>query len=200
MRGSHHAPRYERRQLASGFRDEKLAQESRTSLVSWLAARAIRREGADRPRTHGLLVADPEDSRSADFDDGGDMLRTKRIMVVEDDDDLRYAITAVLEDAGFEVTPIGGGEEALERLRAGGIRMVFLDLGLGGMTGREFMAHHTFDPALSRVPIVLLSGEPDLLRSARRLGAVAHMRKPFDAQRLVELARRFCANGVARAG
>ena len=45
----------------------------------------------------------------------------RHIMVVEDDGDLREAISSVLEDDGFVVTSIEDGEEALERLRAGGI-------------------------------------------------------------------------------
>jgi CheY-like chemotaxis protein len=130
---------------------------------------------------------------------GGGMLRIKRIMVVEDDDDLRVAIAAVLEDAGFDVTPIENGEEALETMRGGGFDLVFLDLGLNGMTGREFMGHHRLDPAFSSVPIVLVSGEADLSRSARRLGAIAYIRKPFIARRLVDMAHRFC-HGASRAG
>ncbi len=113
-------------------------------------------------------------------------------MVVEDDVDLREAISSVLEDDGFEVTSIDDGEEALERLRAGGLRLVFLDLGLRRMSGREFMANHEREPSLRHTPVVLLSGEGDLSVLARRLGAVGHLQKPFDARDLVEIARRFC--------
>jgi CheY-like chemotaxis protein len=120
------------------------------------------------------------------------MVGAKHIMVVEDDIDLREAISGVLEDDGFDVTSSDDGEAALERLRAGGLRLIFLDLGLRRMSGREFMESHKREPVLCHTPVVLLSGEENLPRVARRLGAVAHLRKPFDAWELLAIARRFC--------
>jgi two-component system, chemotaxis family, chemotaxis protein CheY len=127
---------------------------------------------------------------------GASMSLPQHILVIEDDETLREAIALVLETAGFDVTALGDGAEALDRLRAGGFWLVFLDLGLAGMTGREFMESRGREPALAGTPIVLVSGEADLSGAAFNLGAVAHLRKPFDSGRLLDVARHFCPRGL----
>ncbi len=120
------------------------------------------------------------------------MVETKHVMVVEDDLDLCEAISSVLEDDGFDVTSSDDGEDALEKLRAGGLRLVFLDLGLKRMSGREFMASCKREPLLRATPVVLLSGEQGLPVVAQQLGAAAHLQKPFNTKELLEIAHRLC--------
>src|SRR5262249_21135856 len=121
----------------------------------------------------------------------------RRIMVVEDDDGLRFAIASVLENAGFDVIAVDEASAAIERLRLGGVDLVFLDLGLRIVSGREFMKRKKCDSILSDVPVVIMSGEVDLAELAPQLGAVAHMVKPFDAPRLLEIVAS-CLRGFAR--
>jgi two-component system chemotaxis response regulator CheY len=156
------------------------------------ALRPPRGELGNRRATGGVLVARCRAVPLLGSKREGIMAFGRHILVVEDDSDLREAIRSVLEDDGFEVTSSDDGDDALEKLRSGGLRLVLLDLGLKRMSGREFMANQEREPDLRRTPVVLLSGEADLSTVARRLGAVGHLQKPFDAEDLLAVARRLC--------
>ena len=119
-----------------------------------------------------------------------------RILVVEDDGDVRAAIRMVLETEVYEVVESGDGADALAKLR-GGARpsLILLDLMMPGMNGWEFMDEVRVYPDLRQVPIVVVSayGSPDGVRS---VGAADYLRKPFEPTTLLDVVSRH----VQRAG
>src|ERR1043166_6147962 len=90
------------------------------------------------------------------------------ILVVEDDPDVREALVLLLEREGYAVTSVNNGQEALEQLRATPSALILLDLMLPVMDGFEFRVHQLQDPALARVPVIVLSGGGDLTRKIGR--------------------------------
>ena len=94
----------------------------------------------------------------------------RRVLLVEDDEDLVVCLQAVLEEEGYSVLAAPDGEAALEACRFAPT-MAFVDLNIGGApTGAELIAE-----LRRRLPpgarLCLLSGERDLPRHARELGA-----------------------------
>ncbi|MBB3221574.1 CHASE domain-containing protein [Pseudoduganella umbonata] len=79
----------------------------------------------------------------------------QRVLVVEDNDDLRDLTCEMIIALGWQATGVGSAEAALESLQAGGIGAVFTDVELPGMSGLELARRLADDPDL---PVVVVSG------------------------------------------
>ena len=114
------------------------------------------------------------------------------ILIVDDDPAVQMTIRLLLERAGHQITVAGDGRKGLALFEAGQFDLLFLDIFMPGMDGLETMRHiRALQPA---IPIVVISGrsftpdahaEPDFLRMATKLGAVASLQKPFRADALL---------------
>ena len=114
-----------------------------------------------------------------------------RVLVVEDDADLRKSICAVLEDAGFTSWPAENGEVALERARAERPCVILLDLMMPIMNGWEFRSEQLRDPSLSSIPVVIMTADGRAADKARTLHA-DYLRKPIHLDALLELVGDYC--------
>lgn len=115
----------------------------------------------------------------------------KLVLLVDDDEDIREALRAILEDEGFAVRVAVDGSDALASLRSG-LRpdVILLDLMMPVMSGWQFRSAQRQDPALAAIPVVVLSAvheQPD------DLSVVASLRKPIDIDRLLEVVARAAA-------
>src|SRR5947207_15447872 len=85
------------------------------------------------------------------------------ILIVEDDFDIREALTQILEDEGFQVRCASNGREALEVATSGPApRLILLDLMMPVMNGWQFRAEQLKDPRLAEVPVLVISADPHL--------------------------------------
>ena len=117
----------------------------------------------------------------------------KRLLLVEDNELALEILTFVLRSRGYIVSSAANGQEALWRLRAGPAPdCVVLDLRLPVMDGRQFRASQLADPALAGIPVLLLSGQPDLPQEAAALGAAGYLQKPVGDADLVAAVERCC--------
>ncbi len=111
-------------------------------------------------------------------------LRDLRLLVVEDDDMIRDALTELLRDEGATVTAVMNGREALAQLRsAHAPDLILLDLMMPVMDGWEFRVEQRADPALAHIPLIAMSA--DMSAKARAIAADAYLRKPLDFAELV---------------
>src|SRR5687767_8971092 len=83
----------------------------------------------------------------------------RRLLLVEDDEDVRASIADVLELAGYVVVEASNGRHALRAMRADPPRMVILDLMMPVMSGWEVLEQMRADPALAGIPVCLLSAQ-----------------------------------------
>lgn len=119
---------------------------------------------------------------------------THDILVVDDDADIREAIELVLEMHGYKVTTANDGAEALARLQAGARpALILLDLMMPVMSGVDFRVAQLRDPAIAKIPVVVLSGNT---HTAERLAAFESdvLKKPIALNDLVELVSRYCGD------
>ena len=117
----------------------------------------------------------------------------RKILVVEDDSDVREAMAVMLDTAGYSVVEAEHGREALDRLRSGsGFGLILLDLFMPEMNGWAFLVEHARDPELATVPIVVMSADPDAARRAKEPGVVARLVKPIEFDRLLDIVRQYC--------
>jgi DNA-binding NtrC family response regulator len=112
-----------------------------------------------------------------------------RILVVDDDAELRETVTEVLNGEGFETTSIGDAESALNMLVDPGFDLVLLDLimpGMGGMTAVPLMKKGS-----PQTRIIMISAFSTVSNAveAMRLGADDYITKPFKIEDLLTAVR-----------
>ena len=107
-----------------------------------------------------------------------------RVLVVDDDDEMRSMLRRTLEADGYQVTERNRGTHVLETLRGAPFDLIILDKEMPGITGLELLpALHRDFPA---VPVVLVTafGGRQVAASALRLGAASYLEKPFKLAQL----------------
>ncbi len=114
-------------------------------------------------------------------------VETPRILVVEDEPDLRILLDRHLDSAGYRVSLAEDGIEALERAWAEPVDLVLLDLMLPHLDGVEVCRRLRRDERTARLPIIMLTAKDD---SADRIqgfevGADDYINKPFNLQELI---------------
>jgi CheY-like chemotaxis protein len=110
------------------------------------------------------------------------------VLLVEDDDDIREAVAAVLEAEGYTVLTAGNGQEALTLLERGEPCVVLLDLMMPVMSGWDFMEVVRKNKRLEDVPVVVVSAY-----SERRAEGVRRvLKKPLDVEKLLAAVAEYC--------
>lgn len=127
-------------------------------------------------------------------------LNINRLLVVEDDPNLREALVDTLQLANFDVLEADSAEEALEVLRSEpGVSMVISDVNMGAMSGHDLL--NFIKTHYAHLPVLLITAYASISESvkAMRDGAVDYLVKPFDPKVLLEAVNRYVGvqTGVA---
>jgi CheY-like chemotaxis protein len=113
------------------------------------------------------------------------------VLVVEDDADVRDALSVVLRDAGYGIRLAVNGFEAIEALRQGPRpSAILLDLTMPGMNGFEFREEQRADPALADIPVIVITATRWTERTAFQIGAAACVPKPAQVDDLIAAVQR----------
>lgn len=111
------------------------------------------------------------------------------VLIVDDDEATRAVLRELLRESGFRVVEAREGAEALEVMQQDPPSVVVLDVQMPGVDGPAFARELRM--SLRRVPLVILTGASDPRREADRCNAEAYLAKPFDADDLVRVVKRF---------
>ncbi|MFQ5989526.1 MAG: response regulator [Candidatus Methylomirabilales bacterium] len=113
-----------------------------------------------------------------------------RILVVEDDEDMRENLRRILAAAGYEVYLAEDGDEAIAVLRTHPCHLVLTDLVMPGKGGLELLAEIRRED--KTLPVVFLTafGDRATFAKATELGAIDFVAKPFRAGSLLSLIQR----------
>ena len=105
-----------------------------------------------------------------------------RVLVVEDEADLRNLVADILMDTGYDVTEAVDGGMALEKARSEQPDIILLDVMMPVMDGFEVLTELRQNPDTRATPVVMLTAFPAAKGELRawRLGARHYIRKPFD--------------------
>ncbi len=118
----------------------------------------------------------------------------ERILIVEDDEALRYLVSDILNSVGFEVTAQDSAFGAAARVRELRPSAVLLDLGLPYRPGTSLLTELKNDPRTADVPVLIMSGLPEALSEERQSLAAAVLAKPFRLDALVDAVTFACDN------
>ena len=83
---------------------------------------------------------------------------SKKILVIDDEADIRAFLEAVLENGGYETVTAENGAQGLEVARAERPALVILDLMMPNQTGTDFFRNLTKDKDLAGIPVIVVSG------------------------------------------
>ena len=111
----------------------------------------------------------------------------QRILIIEDESDIRELLTYNLELEGFDVVGVANGEDAFKALQTGSIQLVVLDLMLPDISGLEICRYIRRDSALSRLPVIMLTAKGEEVDRivGFELGADDYVTKPFNIREMI---------------
>ena len=116
------------------------------------------------------------------------------VLVVEDDNEVRETMVELVSTFHVEARAASNGREALQLLdRIEPPCLILLDLSMPIMDGVEFRVRQLADPALSEIPVVLVSADAELREKALALRVAGALRKPVDYRTLGATIARYCA-------
>jgi CheY-like chemotaxis protein len=116
-------------------------------------------------------------------------MTTKRILIVDDEDDIREVAQVSLELVGhFDVLTAINGRDGLERAREGQPDAILLDVMMPDMDGPSTLAELRRDPSTREIPVVFLTAKTQTAERTRlsELGAAGILTKPFDPLKLAD--------------
>lgn len=119
------------------------------------------------------------------------------VLVVDDDQALREGVLERLQQEGLVTIAAANGLEALRLGRDRRPQVILLDLDMPVMTGWQFLERRRSDPALARVPVIVLGAHGEV--AAGRSDVAGRLDKPFDDEALLGAVRPYLASTAASA-
>ena len=137
------------------------------------------------------LPIDQTHNRSLD-----DLLKLgkRRILVVDDQDEIRTLLKSQLEDAGFEVRTVAKSNEVLAQAKAYQPSLITLDLMLDGKSGFEILELLKSEPETKDIPVIIASVMPNQRTKSLALGAADYIVKPFEQTKVLNTVHRLVLN------
>ena len=115
----------------------------------------------------------------------------KKILIVEDDQDIRLALVELLEDAGYAVTGAMNGKVAVDTLVGDPkFDLILLDLMMPVMDGFEFIAWQSREPGTASIPVLIMSADGQAAEKLKGAKVRGYVRKPLDMMPFLEVVAR----------
>jgi FixJ family two-component response regulator len=127
-------------------------------------------------------------------------MTAKPILIVDDEKNIRLALSMALDKLEIPVETAASGEEALERVAQGGYGLMLLDLRMPGLDGMEVLRQVSQKQPEIKIIIITAYGSIDLAVEAMKLGAVDFLQKPFDTGQVREMVSRILEKSAGSHG
>ncbi len=125
---------------------------------------------------------------------------TSRILVVDDDPDLRRVVVELLQAHGYEVLEAASGGEGVELARGAQPQLILMDFHLPELGGAETIGALRQDPATRKIPVAALTGATNVdADQLVKAGFVGHIPKPIDVPSFATLIAGFLSTAESRA-
>ncbi|HLP00591.1 MAG TPA: sigma-54 dependent transcriptional regulator [Opitutaceae bacterium] len=114
--------------------------------------------------------------------------KTPTILIIDDDEEIRYSLGRVLSARQYRIVEAGSGEEGFAIAKKGAPDLVFLDIRMGGMSGIETLQHLRATHPQLLVVLMTAFGTAQTAIEAMKFGAFDYVMKPFDADKVLAIA------------
>lgn len=115
----------------------------------------------------------------------------KKILIVDDDQDISEIIQMILEDAEYNTEIVTKGEEIYQSVEKYKPDIVLLDILLFGMDGRAICRKLKNQKSTKNIPVIMLSAHPDIADTIEEHGADDFLAKPFYMETLLEKVEKY---------
>ena len=114
------------------------------------------------------------------------MGETIRILIIDDDENIRKVLTTILEDEGYDVESVDTAKKAIERTRRKFYNLALIDIRLPDMEGIELLTK--MKNTTPKIRKIIITGYPTLQNAVEAVnrGADAYILKPFDMEKVLE--------------
>ncbi len=112
-----------------------------------------------------------------------------KILIVDDEMDLRFVIGKMLEREGYDVVEAESGEAAIDLLKETLPDLILLDVMMPGIDGWETCTKIKAQGKTSNIPVVMLTAktaDEDKIKALEECGAEWHLSKPIDRKKFIE--------------
>jgi CheY-like chemotaxis protein len=108
------------------------------------------------------------------------------VLVIDDDAEIRQALTEILEDENYSVSAASNGKEAIDMVSRGPCPdVILLDVMMPVMDGWHFLSARLAHPRLVEVPIIIISAGIEAEREAKKVGVFEVAKKPLHVDDLI---------------
>jgi CheY-like chemotaxis protein len=111
----------------------------------------------------------------------------KKILILDDDEDILYFCTVIFEELKFEVKSVLHSNNILDQVADAQPDVILIDMRMPGPGGVVSTQQLKADKRFSSIPVVMFSATNDLQQVAQKAGADAYIQKPFDLDELEAL-------------
>ncbi|MBL9039200.1 MAG: response regulator [Archangium sp.] len=124
--------------------------------------------------------------------------KERRVLLVEDDEDIRAAVSELLMSEGYDVVMARNGQEGLQRLQSltKPPNVIVLDLLMPVLDGVGFAAEQQKKPEWSEIPVVVLSGNGSGGHPRAQIPRAVFLQKPVDVDDLLRLIDQICSRST----
>lgn len=115
-----------------------------------------------------------------------------KILIVDDEKQLREMLTMRLEASGYEVITAADGEEGLKKTNKENPDLILLDIMMPGMDGLVVLSRLKNNLETSFIPVIMLTakGDTSAVMELQTAGATDYVIKPFEAENLLDLIKK----------
>ncbi len=116
-------------------------------------------------------------------------MANKKILLVEDDQDIRETLVELLEGEGYEVLFAENGQIGLDKLSQSSQlpNLILLDLMMPVKDGFQFCAEKEANPKIAHLPVVVMSADGHIRENQLRVNAKAYLKKPLDIYEIINI-------------
>jgi len=109
-----------------------------------------------------------------------------RILIIDDDENIRKVLTTILEDEGYDVESVDTAKKAIERTRRKFYNLALIDIRLPDMEGIELLTK--MKNTTPKIRKLIITGYPTLQNAVEAVnrGADAYIMKPFEMEKVLE--------------
>jgi two-component system NtrC family response regulator len=114
----------------------------------------------------------------------------EKILIIDDNESLRYTLTSVIEEAGFETFAVEDGKKGISEVRTNLYNLVICDMKMPGMDGMQILGEiKNINPDL---PVIVLTAFGDIKNAveAMKQGAHDYLTKPFNNEEMIIIIRK----------
>ena len=109
----------------------------------------------------------------------------KKLLLIDDDEDVSAMLFVLLRSNNFEVHTVSNSEEIFTAIKTFNPDIILLDVFLTGYDGRIICKQIKFHPDSKHIPVIMVSGDDEVLETVTKFGADDSIQKPFEGEILL---------------